>query len=489
MKFEAYKNGKLIDELGLAAAYMFGADSIPLRTAVKIKFEDGVIECKKNSLETAGIALQWTVNGFGRILLSTTRLPERDKPFNLNVELARERLMQVTLKREEWSLFQEDDEFADLAHKSQKLFIEALQNINDPQKASELADKSLQKSLIFAERLAAKHSELFLAARFRSRGLGRHSLGCGIDLDRIDDENYRKRLLEMFGFVTIPIKWRDIERKKGEYDFSVIDKCIELLVNKRLAICAGPLLCFDREYLPKWLVSEDKGFEEIREAAYNFVSKMVTRYCRYVHAWQVISGMNAINHFCFNIDEVIEITRSACMAAKAADGRSRKIVDIVMPWGEYYAREKDTIPPLIYCDMLIQNGIGFDALSVQMKFGKNAIGMHVRDMMQISSQLDKFSITGKTIHVSQVAVPSQFVSANIRSGIWHNKWDQAIQSKWIEHFYRIALGKSFVNSITYSSLADADKSDVPSCGLLTEDLQPKKAFLCIAKLQKLILRT
>lgn len=489
MKFEVYKNGKLIEELGLAAAYMFGADSIPLRTAVKIKFENGIIECKKKSLETAGIALQWTVDGFGRILLPTTRLPERDKPYNLNVELARERLMQVTLKREEWSLFQEDDEFADLAHKSQKLFIEALQNINDPCKAAALADKSLKKSLIFAERLAAKHAELFLAARFRSRGLGRHSLGCFIDLDRIGEELYRKRLLEMFGFVTIPIKWRDIERSKSEYDFSAIDKCIELLINKRLAICAGPLLRFDKEHLPDWILNSQNGFEEVREAAYQFVNKMVTRYCRYVHAWQVISGINAINHFCFNLEEVIEMTRCACMAAKAGDGRSRKIVDVVLPWGEYYAREKDTIPPLIYSDMLIQNGIGFDALSIQMKFGKSEIGMHVRDMMQISSQLDKFSITGKTIHISHVSVPSECTKANVRSGIWHNKWDQTVQSKWVEHFYKIALGKSFVNSITYSSLADIEGSKEPANGLLNDKLEPKKAFVCIAKLQKLILRT
>ncbi len=487
LKFQVFKNGEVAEELGLSAAYMFGADSIPLRTAVKIKFKGGVVDCKRKSLETAGLALQWNVDGFGRVLLSTTRLPERKKPYILNVELARSKLMHITLKREDWSLFQEEGSLADLAHHAQKLFIEALQNIGDASKASMLADKSLKKALVFSEKLAAKHADIFLAARFRAKGLGRHSLGCKIDLNLLCSDAYRKRLLEMFGFVTVPVSWAKIEPVKGEYDFTEMDKCIELLANKRLAVCAGPLLRFEEEYLPEWLVKSGWGFEKIREAAYKFVTKMVTRYVRYIHAWQVISGMNAINHFGFGFEQAIEMTRTACTAAKTVDSNSRKIVDIVLPWGEYYARQKDAIPPLIYADMLIQNGIAFDALGVQMKFGRNECGMHVRDMMQVSSKLDSFSVIGKTVHVTEVSIPSHYSTDNARAGVWHSKWDQTVQSQWIEQFYKIVLGKSFVNSITYSHLADSDDNEMPSGGLLNSKLEPKKAFLCIAKLQKLIL--
>ena len=488
LRFQVFRHGKVAEELGLSAAYMFGADSIPLRTAVKIKFRDGIVDCKRKSIETAGLAVQWTIDGFGRVLLHTTRLPERKKPYILNVELARAKLMQIILKREDWSLFQEEGSFADLAHQAQSLFIEALRNISDPAKASELADESLKKAMIFSEKLAAKHADIFLAARFRAKGLGRHSLGCRINPELIGDENYRKRLFEMFGFVTIPVDWSRIEKEKGHYDFAELDKCVELLVNRRLAICAGPLLCFEEKYLPKWLLDGKYDFEHIREAAYQFVTKMVIRYQRYVHAWQVISGINAYNHFEFGFEQVIEISRTACMAAKAADSNSRKIVDVTLPWGEYYAHEKDGIPPLIYADMLIQNGIAFDALGVQFKFGIGQSGMHIRDMMQISSKLDNFSSIGKTIHVSEVAVPSSFGADNARAGIWHNKWDQTVQSQWIEQFYKIALGKSFVNSVTYSNLADSKHADIVSGGLLNAKLEPKKAFICIAKLQKLILQ-
>ena len=62
-----------------------------------------------------------------------------------------------------------------------------------------------------------------------------------------------------------------------------------------------------------------------------------------------------------------------------------------------------------------------------------------------------------------------------------------MQSEWIDKLYRIALGKPFVNSITYSNLADNDRLEIRESGLLTTDFAPKEAFLTLAKMQKTIL--
>jgi hypothetical protein len=491
LRFQVFKNGELAKDFVLSAAYMFGADRVPLRASNKIRFKNGSIECTKKGPESAGLALLWPVDGFGKILLSTTRVPERKRPYNLNVELARARLMQITLKREDWSLFDEEtNKFADMAHHAQDIFIEAIQNIADPSRASVLADESLKGAMLFSERLAAKHAEIFLAARCRTKGLGRHSLGCRIDTKLVDNAKYRKCLFDMFGYVTIPVNWARIESEKGYYDFSTIDHCIDILVGRRLAICAGPLLYFCPEYLPKWLGDGQWEFEKIREAAYEFISRIVTRYSRYIHAWRVISGMNARNHFGFNFEQMIEITRTACLAARSADGKSRKIVEILLPWGEYYAATKNTVPPLVYADMVIQSAINFDAFAVQMYFGKDRPGMHIRDMMQISSMLDYFAAVVKPVHITGVAIPGRSESKDQDwrvAGKWHREWDPSLQSDWIEQFYKIALGKPFVNSITYSNLADTNESEVLGSGLLTEDFEPKETFPTLKKLQKRIL--
>ena len=68
--------------------------------------------------------------------------------------------------------------------------------------------------MAFSETMAARYAEQFLAVRFRNKALGRHSLGCEIDLDLISKEKYRKWLLDMFGFVTVPVNWAQIETEQ-----------------------------------------------------------------------------------------------------------------------------------------------------------------------------------------------------------------------------------------------------------------------------------
>lgn len=491
MKFLVFKNGQPLKDFTLSGAYLFGADIIPLRHVDSIEFSDGVIDCQKKSHDSAGLSLLWPVNGDTRLLLNTTRLPEREEPYNLNIELARARLMQITLKREDWALFDQTDEFDQKAQQVQDLFIQALQHIKNPAKASEYADQSLKKGLEFSETLAARHAEQFLAIRFRNKALGRHSLGCEISLDQMADEKYRKWLLEMFGFVTVPVNWAQVQPGPDEYDFSKLDECMKHLAGRRLAVSVGPLLRFTSDMVPRWLRDEKPSFEKIREQAYEFINTIVSRYSKFVHAWRVISGMNAVNCFGFNFEQVIEITRTACLAAKAADAKSRKMVELLCPWGEYYAQDKTTVPPLVYADMVIQSGINFDAFGLQFHFGKDIPGMHVRDMMQISSRLDCFAAVPKAVHITGVSVPDHSgteSSAPENAGVWRKTWDQAQQAEWLEAFYKVALGRPYINTVTWSALADHPELPVEGTGLLTQKLTPKKAFLVMAKFQKTIMK-
>jgi GH35 family endo-1,4-beta-xylanase len=293
----------------------------------------------------------------------------------------------------------------------------------------------------------------------------------------------------LFGFVTIPVNWAQIEAQKGAYDFSGIDTCIEVLGKKKLAIAVGPLLCFSKECLPKWLLRGSAGFEKIRETAYQFISTTVARYSGIVRAWRVISGLNAFNHFGFSFEQVLEMTRAANMAVKTASDRALKIIEISNPWGEYYGTTANTIPPLVYLDMVVQSGINFDAFGLQMQFGKNLPGMHVRDMMHISGVLDYFLPIAKPLYITDVEVPSRngvgLHDANV-AGIWHEEWDQSRQQQWIEQFYRIALSKPFVDTVTYSNLTDTSDSAIAGSGLLSDQLEPKKSYQALKKLREAI---
>jgi hypothetical protein len=486
VKFLVYQNGEPAKDFVLSGAYLFGMDMVPLRYVESITFRDGVIDCVRKGDDAAGLTLLWPVGEAGTFLLPTTRLPERPEPYILNVELARARLMQITLKREDWALFEEMDKFADLAHEAQALFIQALQHISDPARASLLADEAMKKGLLFSEKLSLRYAEQYLALRFKNRGLGKHTLGCCIEPKRIEEERYSKCVTDMFSSVTVPVNWGQIAREKGKFDFSALDSCIEYLSGKRMAINCGPLLCFEPDKMPGWLLEQKPEFEKVREQAYEFVGKIVSRYGKYVHFWTVISGMNAKNCFGFAYEQLIEMTRTACLAAKSADAKGRRIIEINSPWGEYYSREKMTIPPMIYADVIIQSGISFDAFGLVLEFGKDLPGMHIRDLMQLSSRLDCFAVFSKPLHIT-LSIPGSAADSG-RAGVWRKPWDENVQADWIEQFYKITLGRPFVSTVTYAHLVDGPES-MSAGGLSGADLTVRKAYVSIGKFQKMILKT
>jgi hypothetical protein len=420
------------------------------------------------------------------MLLPTTYLPERERPYNLNLEIARAKLMQIVVKREDWSFFDSIKDLEDISKEARDLLIQAIQNNSNAVLASLLADKALQKALILSEKLTIKHAELFFKARVKSSGFGRGCLGCRVDPAQMGNSEYVARLMELFGSVIIPINWAQIETEKNSFNFSAIDACMEVFSKRKLVIGAGPLLRFSKQNLPRWLLNSKISFERIREATYHFISKVVSRYSGSVHRWIVSGGLNATNHFGFSFEQVLEMTRAANMAVKAASNRALRIIEINNPWGEYYATMPNTIPPLVYMDMVVQSAINFDAFGLVMQFGKNQSGMHVRDLMQISAILDYFGAISKPLFITGVEVPSQSSDGLYSSkvaGAWHHEWDQSLQAEWIEQFYKIALSKPIVDSITYSALTDTKNNAIANSGLLSGNLEPKKSYRILKELR------
>jgi len=278
----------------------------------------------------------------------------------------------------------------------------------------------------------------------------------------------------------VPFNWGQIELERSKYDFSKLDACISLLSKRKLAIGAGPLLCFAKEYLPKWLLESEADFEKIRECAYEFVSAAASRYGGMVRTWNVVSGLNAFNHFGFGFEQVLEITRAANRAVKAASERALRIIEVSNPWGEYYGQMPDTIPPLVYMDMVIQSGINFDAFGLAMRFGSDVSGMHVRDMMQISAILDSYAPISRPMYITNVEIPGRDSSGDI-AGFWHGPWDKPKQAEWLDQFYRIALSKACIDGVMYSNFTDVADGTISESGLMTAGLEPKESYLALKR--------
>jgi hypothetical protein len=392
--------------------------------------------------------------------------------------------MQIINKREDWSIFEDTEELAVVYEQAQDLFIKAIQNISNGPVASQLADQALQKALEFSEALSARHAKALFGLRGKNHGFGRGCLGCWVDPKQVANQGYLEQLAGAFGLAMVPFNWGQIESARGVYDFSKIDACVSVLGKRKLAIGAGPLLCFTKEYLPKWLLDGDVKFEKIRECAYEFVSAAAARYAGMVRTWCVVSGLNAFNYFGFGFEQILEITRATNMAVKAVAERALRIIEVSNPWGEYYGITADTIPPLVYMDMVIQSGINFDAFGLAMPFGRDEPGMHIRDMMQISALLDSYAPISRPLYITHVEIPGRDTagpSSGEVAGVWHGGWDQTRQAEWLDQFYRVALGRAFIDGVIYSGLTDVKDGVIADSGLLTEGLEQKESYVVLKR--------
>ena len=160
LKFEIYRDGARLTQFTPVAPMAMGPESVPM--PAEIVFRDGLLLVNRADEHALGIALLWDVPGVGTFHLETTRLQHREEPYNLNVELARARLMKIVQKQEDWNLFDfpKAEKFVQRFRDAQSLLADALGLLHQPAEAAKLADQSMLISVDLSEQLAAFHGEL-----------------------------------------------------------------------------------------------------------------------------------------------------------------------------------------------------------------------------------------------------------------------------------------------------------------------------------------
>ena len=484
LRFDVFRNGAPAAEVDLAGAYVFAQDAIGVRADLAVS--NGQISCAKRVPGACGLAIMWDLPGTGRFLLSTARLPERVRPYNLNLELARGQMKLIAQKIEDWGLFDYADanEICEEFTRVNARFIEALK-APTPAEESLLADEALLAGVTLGERMALFHADVFLQRRRQAAAAPRVGFGCLADLFSTAG-SYQDTLRESFDYVSLPAPWKIIEPKERQYQFAQLDAWVNWALRCKKPIQMGPLLSFAPAAVPEWLYIWEHDYETLRDLIYEHVQRVVQRYDKHVRVWNVVSGIGAMNSFNLSFEQLMELTRMTCLLVKKIAPRSQVLIELVMPWGEYYARNQRTIPPLLYADMAVQSGIKFDAFGVQVFLGAPTDGYYVRDLMQISALLDEFVSLSKPLHITGCGVPSDITPDAwdawggklhaSKAGFWHGPWNQRLQAEWLQAFYRIMISKPFVESITWRDLADFEGHFLPHGGLCRNNLEPKLAF-------------
>src|SRR5438445_191493 len=93
IKFEVYRDGVRQMAFMPVMATPMGPESVP--QSGNLAFKDGLLVLDRGDDHAGGVSLLWDVGPLGAFVLETTRVKPRAQPYNLNVELARFRLMRI----------------------------------------------------------------------------------------------------------------------------------------------------------------------------------------------------------------------------------------------------------------------------------------------------------------------------------------------------------------------------------------------------------
>ncbi|MDB5331363.1 MAG: hypothetical protein JWP03_2514 [Phycisphaerales bacterium] len=484
IKFEIYRDGSRVTTFTPAGATAVGPESVPIPG--EVIFKDGLLIVQRKDEHATGVSLLWDCGPLGAFQLETTRLQPREKPYNLNVELARFRLMRIMQKQEDWNLFDfpKADRFTARFGEAQSLFAEALGKLHEPAEAAKVADHALAIGLDLSEQLATFHSELLLSRRRATNGFVKHMFGCRVD-PAVQNEKYKEALASNFDYCVLPMSWKQLQPQENVFNTEALDEWVELLSKRRVPTIAGPLIRLDESGVPDWMVIWEHDFDMLREMAYDFVQRVVQRYRRAVAAWNVVGGVQTNSAFTLSFEQIIELTRLLVSQVKTLLPNARTLITVTHPFGEYHARSKAGVPPMLYAEMVAQSGINFEAFALEVEMGLPKPGMFMRDLFQLSSMLDKFSTLGRPVFLTAIgcagqATPDGGDTPEARldpsaAGRWRKPWDAQLQADWMEAVYSMALSKPFIESVSWANLADL-RQTIPGGGLLDDMLRPKPAF-------------
>jgi len=504
--FTLFNENGLDSDWFLRHAHLLGVDNIVAPGAVK--FEGGFIRCDPLEPGSTALALQWDAGDLGVLTLQTTLLPHRDKPYLLSLELARHRIMLFFVKLETWSEFDRpnDDPAMVLFDQARARFTTALIMESDPELGGSpqqdfAAREALQLAIQASELLALSHASgriqsnadkrIEEAAKTSAPTLtgARPTIGVVVHPERVA-EPLQKLLTDSVDFITVPIRWSDLEPEEGTYSFKKTDQWIEWAVRSaKVPVIAGPLIDLQPGCVPDWLYIWENDYDTLRELVYEHVKKVVTRYRRAVSHWIIASGLHVAGNFSLTLEQVVDLTRISAMIVRKLHPRANIRVEIAQPFGEYGSNSSRTLAPQLYAEIIAQAGAGVDGFGIQLLMGDVSPGRSTRDLMAIADLLDRFGVFNRPLSISLLGAPAQTPDladtggGEMDPGYWRQPWSEAAQADWLKHLAVIALGHPAVTSVCWQALYDTkNDADMRAGGLIDSQGKPRASLATLREL-------
>ena len=484
MRFLVSPSDRITPE-NAARAYLAGHDRVPWTSRTSYNGEQIVIERMVD--DSGNFYIPWRVEGYGEMMLGTATLRERERPYQLQVELARGKLNQLRNQISEWQIIglAVPQRLSERLKEGLSLFAKAATNQHKIEDASKYADEALIAALDAANLLTACYADQALAARHRQDPHLATLLGGNLGHTLLDDFTARQ-VLTTFNSAVIPLSWREVEANEGSYDWNVYDRQVEWCLKNRLVTYGGPLLLFDQRGFPDWLCLWEGDFNSLMSFVSDYVETCVTRYQGKIQIWECAARANVGNVLSLTEEQRLRLTVRAIETTRTVDPDAQCLLRIDQPWAEYMTRGEWDLSPIHFADALARADLGLAGINLEINIGYLPDGTTPRDQLEFSRLIDLWSYLGLPLYISLTFPTAETpdTKALRQAGPRPNGWTPAAQRTWVERYIPLLISKRSVYGILWNQLSDALPHEFPHGGLFTAEGRPKPALGTMAALRK-----
>ena len=480
IRFAVYPPERIGDWPELYRGYLSGADGRIFPT--RMELDGNVITARRSTSESSKFHVAWPVTGYGRPVLHTASLPEREQPYLLLVELARGELVYLRNQVATWELagMQIPAEFAPSFREAHRAFGYAAGSQAQPELASRHAEVALVAACRASEVLSAAFTRQALTGRQQRYPQLPASLGCGVG--SVPSAAQTDLFLAAFNSVSIPVHWTRIEQTEGEYSWDLVDNTLAWAEAHRLIPRGGPLIDLGPGGLPDWLSSWEHDVFNLQSFVCDYVETTMSRYLGRIRWWDVVARLNTGGALTLNEEVRLSLAARVLEVARQVDEEAQLILRVDQPWGEYQARGQHRLSPLQLVDALIRSGVGLAGVNLEIAVGYQPRGTPYRGLLEFSRLVDLWSSLGVPLHIS-LASPSSLGSdaqalsdLEIEPDCWPRACDEFAQADWLKEVVPLLVAKPAVASVSWATFSDADPHIFPCSGLLQTNGQPKAAM-------------
>lgn len=473
---------------GLEQVHMCGQDDLPWFSRSYFSGNQLVIE--RNEDDSGRVFVPWRVGQSSPVLFNTATLVERDRPYQLEVELARGMLNNLRNQIAQWESMGlvVTRSLTDGIREATSDFSRAATTQDDPAAAADWAERSLATTAITTARLTEEYVRQATAAR---RAQPRpFSSWFGVSLGgKPPKAPIARQVANTFNMVSLPLTWRTIEAVEGRRDWTDADAQVEWAHSAGLRISAGPLLELDDRGVPDWTYLWEGDMNSLLAFMLSHVRAVVERYRGRVHLWQVVTRMTHGHALGLDEEARLQVAAKAINTVRQLDPTTPIVVTFDQPWAEYLASEQLDLAPLHFADALVRADLGLSGIGLEINLGYHPGGSVPRGPLAMSRLIDNWSLLELPLLIS-LTMPSSATEDPQTNGKAHvvasspEDVTPESQAEWIEKLIPLLLAKNVVQIVTWNQLSDATPHHYPHSGLFDAEDNAKPALEALQRIRQ-----